>query len=204
MRLLLLLGSIVGVLACSCATPMTDQEFSEKSKAGLNIVVPIQAKTRFSYVGTTAFNNNEDPINEPSLDFGTYFAKRLSEKGYKTSIGPKKPDQLNVILKAIAPPNEEFIYGVGIHKRTMFGLTGPYLAHCNLTAEIKDSKSNKVISPNTNWLLANVHYFYESTSLEGKKKYWNQFTPEEKAKMTSVLKKQMKKSADQLIKDLKL
>lgn len=184
---------------------MEDSRVQKAKTEGLVIVPSKRVAPRFSFVGTTAFQNKNEPINEPDYSFSDHLATRLRAKGYKVSVGESSETRLNLFLRDSYPYQGDFIYGVGIHKRSLLGMSGPYVAHCNVFADLTDpvTKSRRVDHVKVS-LLEGSKYFLGNTPLKLKKNTWAQFTPAEKETLRLSLEGYIRQCADHIIENLNL
>ena len=209
----LIFASAITILLTSCAMgpPIEDSRVQRAKTEGLvrqrrALIVPgKRVAPRFSFVGTTAFQNKNEPITEPGYSFSEYLAARLRQKGYKVSIGEDSDTLLNLSLYDNYPYQGDFIYGVGIHKRSLLGMSGPYVAHCNVWANLTDPVTKSFRADHVKVsLLEGAKYFFGPTPLKLKKNRWEQFTPAEKETLRSSLDDYKRQCADHIIKNLNL
>lgn len=135
----LLLISTFMISSCGLPNP---QERAQILKTAKNKIIlrPNKAiDTKFTSIGTTAFNNNSQKIKNPRISFTKILTTKLKHKGY--NVIESKTDNSGAVMDFnVLEAYDSYTGGVGFHQRKFLGKHRNLVAHCNVQAYIADPK----------------------------------------------------------------
>lgn len=190
---------LLTICSCSVPTPLSESESKAIRANGIHIVERDTSKPRFTVIGTTVFNNELEEI--PGVPtFAQHLAGRLREKGLKVTISGQSEKKPQLNLAPFYPYQQPGLTGLGIHRRSFLGVSGPLMTHCNFVSSYVDQSSGiKHHSFGSSTHPIPIGYQMKEFKIDRNISSWKELSADEKALLKKDLNVLMKKTSDQIL-----